>query len=118
MNALTVGAVAQAAAVPRSVQGDVGLRPIAGAGEPAPFTRCGPGVNDSTKPDLCDDGGNLLFDGVTQSYPRRAESEVFTTHPRYLERLFTTERGTSFAAPLVAYKAALVLHAFQMQAQT
>jgi len=111
-NALTVGAVAQEAALPDQGQGNVGLRPIARVGEPAPFTRGGPGVNDAIKPDLCDDGGNLLFDGVTQSCVRRAESEVFTTHPRYLERLFTTERGTSCAAPLVAYKAALVLQAF------
>lgn len=110
-NALTVGAVAHAAAVPRSVSGDVGLRPIAGVGEPAPFTRSGPGVNDAMKPDLCDDGGNLLFDGITQGCVRREESEVFTTHARYLERLFTTVRGTSFAAPLVAYKAAIVLQA-------
>jgi hypothetical protein len=112
VNALTVGAVAHAAAVPRRVSGDVGLRPIAEVGEPAPFTRCGPGVNDATKPDLCDDGGNLLFDGVTQGCVRREESEVFTTHSRYLDRLFTTVRGTSFAAPLVAYKAALVLQTF------
>ncbi len=111
-NALTVGAVAGVAAVPPWLVGDVGLRPIAGAGEPAPFTRCGPGVNGARKPDLCDDGGNLLFDGITQSVVRRAESEVFTTHSRYLERLFTTERGTSCAAPLVAHKAALVLQTF------
>jgi hypothetical protein len=111
-NALTVGAVAQEAALPDQGPGNVGLRPIARVGEPAPFTRGGPGINDATKPDLCDDGGNLLFDGITQGCVRRAESEVFTTHPRYLERLFTTERGTSCAAPLVAYKAALVLQAF------
>ena len=40
------------------------------------------------------------------------ESEIFTTHHRYLERLFTTAFGTSYAAPLVTHKAALVLQAF------
>jgi len=111
-NVLTVGAVAQAAAVPNGLPGTVGLRPIASVGEPAPFTRGGPGIQKAIKPDLCDDGGNVLFDGTTQTLKRFAESEVVTTHSRYLERLFTTARGTSYAAPLVAHKAALVLQAF------
>ncbi len=111
-NVLTVGAVAQAAAVPNDLPGTVGVRPIASVGEPAPFTRCGPGIQKAIKPDLCDDGGNVLFDGTTQTLKRFAESEVVTTFSRYLERLFTTARGTSYAAPLVAHKAALVLQAF------
>jgi subtilisin family serine protease len=111
-NVLTVGAVAQAAAVPNDLPGTVGLRPIASVGEPAPFTRSGPGIQAAIKPDLCDDGGNVLYDGTTQTLKKFAESEVMTTHSRYLERLFTTARGTSYAAPLVAHKAALVLQTF------
>jgi hypothetical protein len=110
--ALTVGAVAHAAAVREDGPGWVGLRPIAQVGEPAPFTCAGPGVNRGLKPDLCDDGGNILYDGGTQSLRRVPESEVFTTHHKYLEGLFTTARGTSFAAPLVTHKAAQVLRAF------
>jgi len=110
-NAITVGAIAHAAAVRTQLPGDVSVRPIAGVGEPAPFTRCGPGVGEATKPDLCDEGGNTLYDGLTQNLTRRSECEVLTTHPRYLERLFTTELGTSYAAPFVAYKAAIVLQA-------
>jgi hypothetical protein len=71
-------------------------------------------VGESLKPDLCDDGGNMLYDGMVQGLSRRAESEILTTHPRYLERLFTTAFGTSYAAPLVAHKAALVLKVFPM----
>lgn len=111
-NVLTVGAVAHAAAVRNHGHGYVSVRPIANVGEPAPFTCVGPGVGQSLKPDLCDDGGNLLYDGAVQSLVRSPESEVFTTHHRYLERLFTTAFGTSYAAPLVTHKAALVLHAF------
>jgi hypothetical protein len=68
-------------------------------------------VQDALKPDLCDDGGNVLYDGTLQGVTQRPESEILTTHPRYLERLFTTALGTSYAAPLVAHKAALVLRA-------
>jgi hypothetical protein len=111
-NVLTVGAIAHAAAVTEQGPGNVSVRPIANVGEPAPFTRCGPGVGEGLKPDLCDDGGNMLYDGLTQGLVRRPESEILTTHPRYLERLFTTGFGTSYAAPLVAHKAAHVLKVF------
>jgi subtilisin family serine protease len=111
-NALTVGAIAHAAAVREQTAGDVGLRPIAEIGEPAPFTRSGPGVRGAMKPELCDDGGNIVYDGFTQNIQRQPESEVFTVYHRYLERLFTTARGTSYAAPLVSHKAAVVLRAF------
>jgi len=111
-NALTVGAIAHSAAVRERRTGDVGLRPIAAVGEPAPFTRCGPGVGGSIKPELCDDGGNIVYDGLTQAVLSQPEVEVFTVHHRYLERLFTTVRGTSYAAPLVSHKASIVLGAF------
>ncbi len=111
-NVLTVGAIAHAAVVPNHGTGTVSIRPIAQVGEPAPFTRSGPGIHDAIKPELCDDGGNVLFDGAMRGLSRHSESEVLTTHPRYLERLFTTAKGTSYAAPLVAHKAALVLRMF------
>jgi hypothetical protein len=108
-NALTVGAIASAAALGEPLPGDVTLRPIAAMGEPAPFTRAGYGVAEALKPDLCDDGGNHFYDGATQGVRRRPQSEIITTFSRYIERLFTTEIGTSYAAPLVAHKAAQVL---------
>ena len=116
-NVLSVGAIAHAAAVATQGPGDVSIRPIADVGEPAPFTRSSPGIHESLKPDLCDDGGNMLYDGLVQGLSRRSESEVLTMHPRYLERLFTTAFGTSYAAPLVSHKAALVLRVFQLPAR-
>ena len=111
-NALTVGAIAHSVAVREPMTGDVGLRPIANVGEPAPFTRSGPGVGGAIKPELCDDGGNMVYDGMTQNVLSQPETEILTVYHRYLERLFTTVRGTSYAAPLVAHKAAVVLRAF------
>lgn len=107
--ALSVGAIASSASLAERLPGDVSLRPIAAMGEPAPFTRAGYGVAEALKPDLCDDGGNHFYDGATQGVRRRPQSEILTTSSRYLERMFTTEIGTSYAAPLVAHKAALVL---------
>jgi len=111
-NALSVGAVAHAAAVRNNGDGFVATRPIADVGEPAPFTCVGPGVNRGIKPELCDDGGNKLYDGVIQGLIPMPESEIITTHHEYVNRLFTTGVGTSYAAPLVAHKAAQVLQAF------
>jgi hypothetical protein len=111
-NALTIGAIAHSAAVREELPGDVALRPIAAEGQPAPFTRCGPGIGGTMKPDLCDDGGNITFDGATKGVLSRPEAEILTSHHRYLERLLTTAKGTSYAAPLVSYKAALVAQAF------
>jgi hypothetical protein len=54
----------------------------------------------------------MLYDGLTQGLPRQPESEILTTNSQYLQRLFTTGFGTSYAAPLVAHKAALVLKVF------
>ncbi|WP_158792127.1 S8 family peptidase [Granulicella sp. L60] len=113
-NALTVGAVAHAAAVRNDGPGYVSTRPIADVGEPAPFTCVGPGVNRGIKPELCDDGGNKLYDGLVQGLIPMPESEIITTHHQYLDHLFTSAVGTSYAAPLVAHKAAMVLHAFPL----
>ena len=111
-NVLAVGAVAGASALENRLSHNVSVRPIANVGEPAPFTRGGPGIGGAIKPDLCDDGGNICFDGTLQMVSRRPESEILTMHPNYLDRLFTTVQGTSHAAPLVAHKAGLVLQSF------
>jgi hypothetical protein len=109
---LTVGALAHSAAVPQHAVNNAGIQPVAGVNEPSPFTRCGPGVDGSVKPELCDSGGNFLFDGAAQDVRRYDEGAVVTLHHDYLTRLFAPGTGTSFAAPLVAHKAALLLGRF------
>src|ERR1039458_7997215 len=44
--------------------------------------------------------------------PQRPAAGIVTLHHQYVERLFTSQYGTSFASPLVAYKAALLREAF------
>jgi hypothetical protein len=114
-NVLTVGSLAHTNGL-GSEDGDlVGVRPLTRAGQPSPFTRIGPGIGQMFKPDLVDYGGTAVFDGPTQLLldgGRRASAGVLTLHHLYLDRLFTFKSGTSFAAPLVAYKAALIREAF------
>jgi hypothetical protein len=111
--ALTVGSIAHAASVPAEDHYGVKLRPVASLDEPSPFTRCGPGVGGAVKPELCDYGGNLMFDGgaqvVSDNWP---ETSLLTLNNQYLSSLFTTAVGTSYSAPRVAYKAARILARF------
>jgi hypothetical protein len=113
--ALTVGAIAHGNGLPDIAEDMVNIRPITSPDQPAPFTRTGPGINGMTKPDLVDYGGTLVFDGAI---PRLASGRdwasagVTTLSAKYLDGLFTHASGTSYAAPLVAYKAALLLRRF------
>ena len=61
-----------------------------------------------------DIGGTVVFDGPTQSLKggeHRAAAGVVSLNGNYLNRMLTAVSGTSFAAPLAAYKAALVREA-------
>ena len=72
-------------------------------------------VGDIIKPDFVDYGGTVVFDGPTQTLKdgsARAAAGVVSLHRGYLERMLTSVSGTSFASPLVAYKAAIIREAF------
>ncbi len=115
VNVLTVGSVAHSNGLADADADNVGVRSIAEALQPSPFTRVGPGSNNAIKPDLVDFGGTVVFDGPTQRLQdgsNRANAGILTTNSDYLRQLLTYRSGTSFAAPLVAYKAALLIEAF------
>lgn len=115
VNALTVGSIAHSNGLNVEDEDHVGVRPLTLAGHPSPFTRTGPGVGKMIKPDLVDFGGTAFFDGPTQQMvdgAYRPAAGIMSLHHKYLDRLFTSLSGTSFAGPLVAYKAALLLEAF------
>jgi subtilisin family serine protease len=115
VNVLTVGAVAHGNGLDDADGDLVGVRPICGLNEPAPFTRTGPGIRGMTKPELVDSGGNAVWDGpsnkiVTGSQKASAGIWAFSHLP--IETLFCSRSGTSMSAPNVAYKAALLLTNF------
>jgi subtilisin family serine protease len=111
VNALTVGSLAHSNGLEAGDAEMPGVVPFTEYGYPSPFTRVGPGVNKIIKPDFVDFGGTLVFDGPTQRLrggEARVSSGVISLHHNYLDRMLTAVSGTSFAAPVVAYKAGLV----------
>ena len=115
VNVLTVGSLAHSNGLQDADEEEAGVMPLTAADHPSPFTRTGPGVGDIIKPDFVDYGGTVVFDGPTQTLAdgsRRAAAGVVSLNRSYLERMLTAVSGTSFASPLVAYKAAMIREAF------
>lgn len=114
-NVLTVGSVAHGNGLDTDDEELVGVRPVCGADDPSPFTRTGPGVRGMIKPDLVDYGGNAVWDGPTKalvSGGNKASAGIWTFHHEPVDRLFRTRSGTSFSAPMVAHKAAILLEQY------
>ncbi|NER05749.1 MAG: S8 family peptidase, partial [Okeania sp. SIO3C4] len=78
--------------------------------QPSPFTRCGPGMNRETKPELVEYGGNYLYqNGSVRENP--GTNVILASHQ--LTPAIAHKSGTSFAAPRVAHKMARILHDMQ-----
>jgi Subtilase family len=104
--AITVGSVAH-----RDIPGNPSnyLQAIAKAGEPSPFARCGPVRGRSTdgmaKPELAHAGGNFVYDHTTGAVAAGDPGvEVVVATPPIGGQILSTEVGSSFAAPAVAYE--------------
>lgn len=110
---LTVGALAHSANVPPgSASNNVAFRPIAQVLQPSPFTRSGPGLGNAIKPEFCEIGGNYAYDGLIHRARAVRELSVVSMNKQYVERLFTTDTGTSYAAPKIAHIAARLYRFF------
>ena len=115
INVLTVGSLAHGEGIGPEFNEDVHIQPITRALEPSPFSRVGPGVGGALKPDLVDVGGTMVFDPMVARLRLGEDlptAGVLTLHHRFIDRLFTAGSGTSYAAPLVAHKAAQILARF------
>lgn len=114
-NVLTVGSIVHSedSFYVERYPNDPAIRCIAKVDQPSPFTRCGPGVNDAIKPEVCEYGGNIVWDGRGVAGGRILNNDpgvgIVSTNVRHIERLFTSDVGTSMAAPKVAHLAAQVL---------
>lgn len=115
MNVVTVGALSHGDGIGPRVADNVGVRPITLANEPSPFSRAGPGLRGAIKPDVVDMGGTLIYDPVVMALrggDQLAEAGIMSLHYRSADRLFAAGSGTSYSAPLVAFKAAQILGRF------
>lgn len=115
INVLTVGAIAHGEGLDQEWAGDVRVRPITRQREPSPFTRVGPGVGGSSKPDLVDIGGTVVFDPVVarlRGGEDLASAGVLTLNYTFVNRLLRSCSGTSYATPRVAFSAAQILSRF------
>jgi hypothetical protein len=102
---LTVGAVSRTA---RAV-GSVGTaRAIAQENQPAPFTRCGPGINREVKPELVELSGNYLMDLEGGSVRENVGNSIPVASWQLSPALEYAD-GTSVAAARVTHKLGLVL---------
>ncbi len=111
LNVITVGAIANGEGLDGALGAHVEVRPITRASEPSPFTRIGPGIGGAIKPDVVDFGGTMVFDPVVQRLRGGddvAAAGVLTLHHQPIDQLFTCGSGTSYATPLVAFKASQV----------
>lgn len=115
-NVITVGSLSHASGLAARHVNDAHVQAIThGPLEPAPFTRIGPGAAGIVKPDFVDLGGTMIFNAVTRSLqtaPQVPESGIVTLNHDFVRQLFTSSRGTSFSAPLLARKAALLLQRY------
>ena len=105
--ALSVGSIARGALVAHSSD-----TPISMDNEPSPFTRTGPGIKRETKPELVDVGGNLVTN-VDQTAIRSNMGTSVVMASNQLTPAAALNYGTSFAAPRVSNKLAVVLHDLQ-----
>lgn len=80
--------------------------------EPSPFTRSGPGIKGEIKPDLVEVGGNLVTD-VNYNSVRRNPGTNVVMASHQLTPATAHNYGTSFSAPRVAHKLAVLLHELQ-----
>jgi len=110
VNAITVGSICQSEHSYHAGRqpGDI-IEPIGRINQPSPFTRCGPGVNDSVKPDVVEYGGNSTwYASQMRIFQGDPGLDVVSTNYDYRQRLFAAMSGTSFSTPRVAFLAGLI----------
>lgn len=109
LNAITVGGLATRTVTREGQAREDRIEdiPIAKESEPSPFTRRGPSVGKAIKPDFVEAAGNLSGHRHADAQPRWRGLGVASLNAGFaLGKPFRESIGTSFAAPVVAHKAA------------
>jgi hypothetical protein len=83
--------------------------PLARIEQPFPLTRCGPSIIGAIKPDVVEHAGNLAIVRTSDRF-REGGLGVVSLNGGFAQgAVFGEDIGTSYAAPLVAHKAARLL---------
>jgi subtilisin family serine protease len=111
--ALTVGAIAQKFGPSDVYQSQMLISP-AKTNYPSPFTCVGPGYRGMIKPDLVEEGGNIIS---SPSDPAKLEDiggKLVVLNPDWIHegKLFALDYGTSFSAPKVSHLVAKLFNSF------
>lgn len=109
-NVLTVGSIADRDYLSPQEGNQVNCQPIAKKNQPSPFTRSGFGIGGTIKPDVIEYGGNWAHNGTYIINSK--ELSILSLNKDYLNKLFATDVGTSFAAPRVAHVAAQLFNQY------
>lgn len=113
VNALVVGSLAHGNGLMAGDEENADVIALTDIHHPSPFSRAGPGFGNSIKPDLVEYGGTAVWMGYASTLSAdRVGCGVLTLNGNYLQSLMTYRHGTSFAAPVAAFKAALLLSEF------
>lgn len=113
VNALVVSSLAGSTGLAPDDADFADIIPLTEANDPSPFSRCGYGYQNCIKPDIAEYGGTAIWQGYSSTLTANRDScGVLTLHENYTQRLFAYRHGTSFAAPVAAFKAAAIFEAF------
>ncbi|MDR2704574.1 MAG: S8 family peptidase [Planctomycetaceae bacterium] len=107
--ALSVGALSPSTLV---VGRAADFSAVASKDQPAPFTRRGPGIDDEIKPEIIEYGGNYIQDTETRQIQKNPGTDVFVASHQLTPALIHNV-GTSFAAPRISHRLALILQDLQ-----
>ena len=81
---------------------------------PSPFTCVGPGYKGMIKPELVEEGGNIIYAPRDPSKTEDIGGKLIVLNPKWVEdgKLFTVDYGTSFSAPKIAHYIARLFNHF------
>jgi len=112
--AITVGAITQEFGPLGRRPQEILFSPAKEKGYPSPFTCVGPGYKGMIKPEVVEEGGNIIYAPSDFAKMEDIGGKIIVLNPNWIEdgRLFTVNYGTSFSAPKVAHYLAKLFNHF------
>lgn len=111
--AITVGSISQKLGPSNRRQTEILFSP-ARINYPSPFTCAGPGYKGMIKPELVEEGGNIISSPRDPLKSEDIGGKLVVLNPKWIEegKLFSVDYGTSFSAPKVAHYTARLFNQF------